>query len=322
MSKSTVFEIKADLPIKQFDDLANKLLGFESRYARIKKQVQLLLQVDELELWSKQKHGKKIALIDLLADQYPLAIFHGDVGTGKTANAEAIVNRLARDAKIEDALLFKLSNKVRGTGKVGEMGTLLTQAWAEVAEAAGKNRRAILIIDEGDSIASSRSQSQSHHEDKVAVNTLIQGIDELRKYKGRILVILCTNRLSILDAALRRRAAGGAGDLHPDQQRQHSRHQGRPAQGQLGHGAGKTEDQGHHHRQRGPGLSRCLSRHPARAGRAAAHGKGPDARLPRDRARRCRRAIRESGRSARLAAPHRPEPGGPGDRQAGMRSAR
>ena len=71
MSKSTVFEIKADLPIKQFDDLANKLLGFESRYARIKKQVQLLLQVDELELWSKQKHGKKIALIDLLADQYP-----------------------------------------------------------------------------------------------------------------------------------------------------------------------------------------------------------------------------------------------------------
>lgn len=42
------FEIKTDLPIKQFDDLANKLLGFESRYARIK-QVQLLLQVDELE---------------------------------------------------------------------------------------------------------------------------------------------------------------------------------------------------------------------------------------------------------------------------------
>ena len=50
--------------------------------------------------------------------------------------------------------------------------------------------------------------------------------------------------------------------------------------------------------------------------------KALDARLPRDRARRCRRAVRESGRSARLAAPHRPEPGGPGDRQAGMRSAR
>ena len=54
MSKSTVFEVKTDLPIKQFDDLANKLLGFEARYSRIKKQVQLLLQADELEQWSKQ----------------------------------------------------------------------------------------------------------------------------------------------------------------------------------------------------------------------------------------------------------------------------
>ena len=132
MSKSTVFEVKTDLPIKQFDDLANKLLGFEARYSRIKKQVQLLLQADELEQWSKQKHGKKLAVIDLLVDQYPLAIFHGDVGTGKTANAEAIVNRLARDARIEDALLFKLSNKVRGTGKVGEMGTLISQAFDEL----------------------------------------------------------------------------------------------------------------------------------------------------------------------------------------------
>ena len=110
MNKSTVFEIKTDLPIKALDDLADKLLGFDSRYLRIKKHLQLLLQTDELKQWSEQKHGKKLAIIDLLLDQYPLAIFNGDVGTGKTANAEAIVNKLARDAKIEDALLFKLSN--------------------------------------------------------------------------------------------------------------------------------------------------------------------------------------------------------------------
>ena len=117
MSKSTVFEVKTDLPIKQFDDLANKLLGFEARYSRIKKQVQLLLQADELEQWSKQKHGKKLAVIDLLVDQYPLAIFHGDVGTGKTANAEAIVNRLARDARIEDALLKNTTYEIgKSTG--------------------------------------------------------------------------------------------------------------------------------------------------------------------------------------------------------------
>jgi len=208
MSKSTVFEVKTDLPIKQFDDLANKLLGFEARYSRIKKQVQLLLQADELEQWSKQKHGKKLAVIDLLVDQYPLAIFHGDVGTGKTANAEAIVNRLARDARIEDALLFKLSNKVRGTGKVGEMGTLIAQAFDEITRSIGHgNGRAFLIIDEGDSLGASRSQENSHHEDKVGVNTLIQAIDDLRKHGGRIFAILCTNRLAALDAAVLRRAS-------------------------------------------------------------------------------------------------------------------
>ena len=64
-----------------------------------------------------------------------------------------------------------------------------------------------IIIDEGDSIAASRTQDHSHHEDKVAVNTLIQAIDDLRRFKGRISVILCTNRLAALDPALQRRAA-------------------------------------------------------------------------------------------------------------------
>jgi SpoVK/Ycf46/Vps4 family AAA+-type ATPase len=64
-----------------------------------------------------------------------------------------------------------------------------------------------LIIDEGDSIATARTEDHSHHEDKVAVNTLIQCIDDVRRFGGRVVVFLCTNRLSVLDAALRRRAA-------------------------------------------------------------------------------------------------------------------
>lgn len=207
MSNSTVFEVKADLPTKDLDLQAEKLLGFEGRYQRIKKQLQMLLQPEELESWSNIHHKKKLAILGLLSDQYPLAIFHGDVGTGKTANAEAIANRLARDARIEDAILFKLSNKVRGTGRVGEMSTLISQAFDEITRSIGTgNGRAFLIIDEGDSLGASRSQDQSHHEDKVGVNTMIQAIDELRKHGGRILVILCTNRLKALDAALHRRA--------------------------------------------------------------------------------------------------------------------
>ena len=86
------------------------------------------------------------------------------------------------------------------------MGTLMIDAFQKVMHSAGKNRRAILIIDEGDSLASARSQAHSHHEDKVAVNTLIQSIDELRKMGGRVVTILCTNRLGTLDPAFVRRA--------------------------------------------------------------------------------------------------------------------
>lgn len=208
MSTSSAFEAKTDLPTQQLDIQANNLLGFEQRYIRIKKQLQLLLQAEELNQWSKTHHGKKLAIISFLADQYPLAIFHGDVGTGKTATAEAIANRLAREAKIEDAILFKLSNKVRGTGKVGEMGTLIAQAFEEISRSIGKgNGRAFLIIDECDSLGASRNQEHSHHEDKVGVNTLIQAIDGLRKHGGRIFAILCTNRLAVLDAAVLRRAS-------------------------------------------------------------------------------------------------------------------
>ncbi|WP_260958492.1 AAA family ATPase [Pseudomonas citri] len=207
MSKVSVFDTETVLPDRQLSARETGLLGFSKRYDRVYKQLRLLLDLGHLDAWSKDYHHGVLPICSLVADQYPMVIFHGDVGTGKTAMAECIANRIVRESSTEDSVLLKLSNRVRGSGKVGEMGTLLTQVWAEVAEAAGKNRRAILLIDEGDSIAASRSQSQSHHEDKVAVNTLIQGVDEMRKYNGRVVVFLCTNRLSVLDAALQRRAA-------------------------------------------------------------------------------------------------------------------
>ena len=110
------------------------------------------------------------------------------------------------DEKADDSVLYKLSTRVRGSGKVGEMGTLINQTFDKVIHDT-KHRRAILVIDEGDSLAAARSQDHSHHEDKVAVNTLIQRIDELKRFRGRILIILCTNRLSVLDPAIVRRAA-------------------------------------------------------------------------------------------------------------------
>lgn len=207
MSQPSIFDSETPLPSDTLAKRETTLLGFNGRYARIHDQLRLLLNVNGLGNWNRKHHGGKLAICDLVAEQYPLVIFHGDVGTGKTATAECIANKLVAEARSEDSILFKLSNRVRGSGMVGEMGTLIAEAFRKVIQSAGKTRRAILIIDEGDSLGASRTQDHSHHEDKVAVNTLIQGVDDLRQYGGRIVVILCTNRLSALDAALRRRAA-------------------------------------------------------------------------------------------------------------------
>jgi SpoVK/Ycf46/Vps4 family AAA+-type ATPase len=207
VSEQRIFDSETPLPDVGLGKRQTTLLGFDARYARVRDQLRLLLRQGELAAWSMKHHGTRLPVCDLVSEQYPLVIFHGDVGTGKTATAECIANRLIADAKIDDCLLFKLSNRVRGSGKVGEMGTLLAQAFQKVTQSAGKTRSAMLIIDEGDSLAATRTQEHSHHEDKVAVNTLIQCIDDLRKLGGRVVVFLCTNRLSILDAALRRRAA-------------------------------------------------------------------------------------------------------------------
>lgn len=207
--KQSVFASKIPLPDAGLTKRARTLLGFDDRYARVSDRLRLLLRLSDLPKWSKKHHDGIVPLCDLIAEQYPLAIFHGDVGTGKTVTAECLANRLVAEAgeAADESILFKLSTRVRGSGKVGEMGTLLTEALQEVVHSAGKSRRAILIIDEGDSLGAKRSQEHSHHEDKVAVNTLIQHVDDLRQYQGRILVILCTNRLGVLDAALMRRAA-------------------------------------------------------------------------------------------------------------------
>ena len=207
MSNASIFDSETPIPDASLAARAPTLLGFDRRYDRVHDQLRLLLNADALGEWNKHHHGGKLVIAERVADQYPLIVFHGDVGTGKTVMAECEANRLMTNAKIEDCTLFKLSNRVRGGGLVGEMGSLLSEAFKRITAAVGKHRRAVLIIDEGDSIAATRTQDHSHHEDKVAVNTLIQGIDDLRRFKGRIAVILCTNRLSVLDPALLRRAA-------------------------------------------------------------------------------------------------------------------
>jgi AAA+ superfamily predicted ATPase len=206
IEKGTLFELELDLPNDKIAASTKRLVGFENRYQRLHRDLRLLADPQELADWSKKFHHKELPVCAAVGERYPLVIFAGDVGTGKTATAEGACDRLAREAR-KEAMLFKLSTRVRGSGKVGQMSTLLNEAFNVVVKQAGKTRQAFLIIDEADSLASTRDTAQSHHEDKVAVNTIIQKVDDLRRHSGRILVFLCTNRAAALDPAIVRRAA-------------------------------------------------------------------------------------------------------------------
>jgi SpoVK/Ycf46/Vps4 family AAA+-type ATPase len=201
-----LFEAEIVLPDARLAERGERLVGFEERFSRLGRAMTILLNPDSLAAWATRFHGKDLPLLATMADRYPLIVLHGDVGTGKTAFAESAADRLCRVTHRE-GMLLKLSTRVRGVGQVGQMSHLINQAFAAVEAEAGRKRAAVLLIDEADSLASSREQIHSHHEDKVAVNTLIQKIDDVRRLGGRLLVILCTNRFAALDPALLRRAA-------------------------------------------------------------------------------------------------------------------
>ena len=200
------FEGRQDLPSDELRDRAKRLVGFGRRFDRIRGHMLLLTDTSGIQQWADHHHEGLGAIIAALRDRYPLLVFHGDVGTGKTVTAEAAADAVARllDA---DGFLLKLSTRVRGVGHVGEMSTLIGDAFAEAIDLAGRKRFVALIIDEGDALAFNRGAERAHHEDRVGVNTLIQMIDQARQLRGRLLVVLCTNRFHALDPAILRRAA-------------------------------------------------------------------------------------------------------------------
>ena len=88
MNQPSIFDSETPLPSETLIRREKTLLGFDARYARIHDQLRLLRNVGGLGDWNRKFHAGKLAICDLVAEQYPLVIFHGDVGTGKTATAE------------------------------------------------------------------------------------------------------------------------------------------------------------------------------------------------------------------------------------------
>lgn len=203
---SNIFDNIVELPNKGIQEKTKDLVGFDTKFDRIFSNLKLLLDQEGLIEWSKKFHDTELPIISQLQEKYPLIILSGDAGTGKTISAEAIADRMLRELK-KDGFFLKLSTRVRGEGLHGQMGNLVNDAFSELKNQAGKKRIAFLLIDEADAIASTRSTMQMHQEEKAAVNTLIQKIDELRELNGRAILFMSTNRLHFLDEAIIRRAA-------------------------------------------------------------------------------------------------------------------
>lgn len=203
---AAIFDNIMELPSKEVQNQTNSLIGFENKFERIYNNLKLLLDQGSLTDWSNKYHDVELPIIQQLKDKYPLIILAGDAGTGKTISAISIADRMTRELG-KEGFFLKLSTRVRGEGLHGEMGKLVNDAFSQLKEQAGKKRIAFLLIDEADAIATTRSTSQMHQEEKAAVNTLIQKIDEIRELNGRAIVFMSTNRLHFIDEAILRRAA-------------------------------------------------------------------------------------------------------------------
>lgn len=209
-----LFERRITYPDFEPQARLGRLIGLDEHKIRLTKMLGLLVNPAGLEAWGQRHHPAAAALLDTVLRRPPLVVLAGDVGSGKTELAETIGDAVARQEKI-DITLLPLSLSTRGQGRVGEMTQLLSAAFdytideaSKLKATGGRARGAvILLIDEADALAQSREAAQMHHEDRAGVNALIRGVDRIANARLPAAVIMCTNRLSALDPAVRRRAA-------------------------------------------------------------------------------------------------------------------
>jgi transitional endoplasmic reticulum ATPase len=118
-------------------------------------------------------------------------LLHGPPGTGKTLMAKAVANEI-------DAYFTTISGPEIMSKYYGESEEQLR----EIFEEASENSPAIVFIDEIDSIAPKRGETQGDVERRVVAQllSLMDGLEE----RGQVIVIGATNRVDAIDPALRR----------------------------------------------------------------------------------------------------------------------
>jgi len=118
-------------------------------------------------------------------------LLHGPPGTGKTLMAKAVANEI--DASFSTISGPEIMSKYYGESE---------EQLREVFEEAEENAPAIVFIDELDSIAPKRGETQGDVERRVVAQllSLMDGLEE----RGQVIVIGATNRVDAIDPALRR----------------------------------------------------------------------------------------------------------------------
>jgi SpoVK/Ycf46/Vps4 family AAA+-type ATPase len=192
-------------PNPSSEQIYDSLFGIDELKCDLLETILMILDPSRVDSWRRKHHPKPSPLLAQMIESERLIILSGDVGCGKTALAGCIGTPVAKRL---DAQVFALEtpSNIRGHGLVGELSARITAAF-EQARGKARSRKTILIIDEGDDLATSRAQMQAHHEDRAGVNVLVKQIDQVAWEKPELAVILITNRPGVLDSAVLRRAS-------------------------------------------------------------------------------------------------------------------
>jgi AAA+ superfamily predicted ATPase len=204
-------EQSMNIPEKQHPDKQAKkdyelLVGINEQKTQLLKTLQLLLDEGRIDKWAKTHHKTTLSILAHIKNGSPLIILSGEVGCGKTALAQSVGTPLAEllGAKVK---VFETPSNIRGNGLVGAISSRITEVFESVVSKLKNDEVGLLVIDEADDLATSRSQNQAHHEDRAGLNVLIRQIDAVRKSGKRLAVIMITNRIVVLDPAVRRRTS-------------------------------------------------------------------------------------------------------------------
>ncbi|MBW5480384.1 AAA family ATPase [Streptomyces bambusae] len=227
-SQDDLFHPVIELPEPTRRARYDRLIGLDSTKLRLRKEAALLADPRRLQAWAVTHHGGDVAALTLFVDRAPLFVFAGDVGSGKSALAESFGCDLA-DFLSLPVYLYRLKLATRGSGLVGEMTSLIGDAFTHmhmvgrrVSGPQGARAVQILVVDEADALVQSREAQQMHHEDRAGVDAFLAGIDSLAGAQLPVVVVLCTNRLGALDPAVMRRAAATFTFARPDDAQRHA----------------------------------------------------------------------------------------------------